>query len=85
MNSKLPANVAVAANPAAVYLDLVPGGAALIIYGFAQMQLEQHNSQLEHTSCIWKREIIKTCAWFSSIKKKNLYSEIGVGEERVAA
>lgn len=33
MNSKLPANVAAAANPAAVY-GSVPGGAALIIYGF---------------------------------------------------
>lgn len=33
MNNRLPANVAAAANPAAVY-GSVPGGAALIIYGF---------------------------------------------------
>lgn len=33
MDSEVPANVAAAANPAAVY-GSVPGGAALIIYGF---------------------------------------------------
>ena len=53
MNSELPANVAAAANPAAVY-GSVPGGAALIIYGFGTNAAGARPA--ENTPAIFERE-----------------------------
>lgn len=81
MNSKLPANVAAAANPAAVY-GSVPGGAALIIYGFGTNAAGARPA--ENTPAVFERERNnKNMCMIFFIGKKKFYSEIGVGEERV--
>ena len=51
-DKQLPANVAAAANPAAVY-GSVPGGAALIIYGFGTNAAGARPA--ENTPAIFKR------------------------------
>ena len=71
MNSKLPANVAAAATPAAVY-GSVPGGAALIIYGFGTNAAGARPA--ENTPAVFERERNnKNISMTFFIRKKTLF------------
>lgn len=77
MNSKLPANVAAAANPAAVY-GSVPGGAALIIYGFGTNAAGARPA--ENTPAVFERERNnKNMCMIFFIGKKNSILKLGLG------
>lgn len=77
MNSKLPANVAAAANPAAVY-GSVPGGAALIIYGFGTNAAGARPA--ENTPAVFERERNnKNKCMIFFIGKKNSILKLGLG------
>ena len=81
MNSKLPANVAAAANPAAVQWS-VPGGAALIIYGFGTNAAEARPA--ENTPAIFEREKNnKNVSMTFFIRKKFLFWNWSWGGESI--